>query len=38
LGRVASFLVQAFNLAPGEFIRVDGNYKPQGQLNSAQPG
>jgi hypothetical protein len=22
--------VQAFNLAPGEFIRVDGNYKPQG--------
>jgi hypothetical protein len=38
LGRVAGFLVQAFNLAPGEFIRVDGNYKPQGQLNSAQPG
>jgi hypothetical protein len=24
-------LVQAFNLAPGEFIRVDNNYKPQGQ-------
>jgi hypothetical protein len=21
--------VQAFNLAAGEFIRVDGNYKPQ---------
>jgi hypothetical protein len=31
LGRVAGFLVQAFNLAPGEFIRVDGNYKPQGE-------
>ena len=31
LGRVTGFLVQAFNLAPGEFIRVDGNYKPQGQ-------
>jgi hypothetical protein len=29
LGRVAGFMVQAFNLAPGEFIRVDGNYKPQ---------
>jgi len=29
LGRVAGFLVQAFNLAPGEFIRVDANYKPQ---------
>jgi hypothetical protein len=29
LGRVAGFLVQAFNLAPGEFIRVDSNYKPQ---------
>jgi hypothetical protein len=37
LGRVAGFLVQAFNLAPGEFIRVDGNYKPQGQLNRAEP-
>lgn len=36
LGRVAGFLVQAFNLAPGEFIRVDGNYKPQGQLNRAE--
>jgi hypothetical protein len=31
LGRVAGFLVQGFNLAPGEFIRVDANYKPQGQ-------
>jgi len=30
LGRVAGFLVQGFNLAPGEFIRVDANYKPQG--------
>ena len=35
LGRVAGFLVQAFNLAPGEFIRVDGNYKPQGQSVAA---
>jgi hypothetical protein len=35
LGRVAGFLVQAFNLAPGEFIRVDANYKPQGRLNRA---
>ena len=31
LGRVAGYLVQAFNLAPGEFIRVNNNYKPQGQ-------
>jgi hypothetical protein len=31
LGRVAGYLVQAFKLAPGEFIAVDGNYKPQGQ-------
>jgi hypothetical protein len=31
LGRVAGSLVQAFNLAPGEFIRVDANYRPQGQ-------
>lgn len=31
LGRVTGFLVQAFKLAPGEFIRVDANYKPQGQ-------
>jgi hypothetical protein len=30
LGRVAGSLVQALNLAPGEFIHVDGNYKPQG--------
>ncbi len=35
LGRVAGSLVQAFNLAPGEFIRVDANYKPQGELNRA---
>lgn len=38
LGRVAGFLVQAFNLAAGEFIRVDASYKPQGQLNRAEPG
>jgi hypothetical protein len=38
LGRVAGFLVQAFNLAPGEFIRVDANYKPQGRSNCAEPG
>ena len=38
LGRVAGFLVQAFNLAPGEFIRVDANFKPQGRSNSAEPG
>jgi hypothetical protein len=38
LGRVAGFLVQAFNLAPGEFIRVDANYKPQGRSNRAEPG
>jgi hypothetical protein len=31
LGRVAGSLVQAFNLAPGEFIRVDANYRPLGQ-------
>ena len=36
LGRVAGFLVQTFKLAPGEFICVDGNYKPQGQLNRVQ--
>lgn len=29
LGRVAGFLVQAFSLAPGEFIRVDANCRPQ---------
>jgi len=38
LGRVAGFLVQAFNLAPGEFIRVDVNYKPQERSNRAEPG
>jgi hypothetical protein len=38
LGRVAGFLVQAFNLAAGEFIRVDANYKPQGRSNRAEPG
>jgi hypothetical protein len=31
LGRVAGSLLQAFNLAPGEFIQVDANYRPQGQ-------
>jgi len=36
LGRVAGFLVQAFNLAPGEFIRVDANYRPQGQSGGAE--
>jgi hypothetical protein len=36
LGRVAGFLVQAFKLAPGEFIRVDANYRPQGQLDRAE--
>jgi hypothetical protein len=30
LGRVAGSLVQGLNLGPGEFIRVDNNYKPQG--------
>lgn len=33
LGRVAGVLVQAFNLASGEFVRVDGDYKPQCQSN-----
>ena len=37
LGSVAGFLVQAFNLAPGEFIRVDANYKPQGRPNRVEP-
>lgn len=36
LGRVAGSLVQTLKLAPGEFIRVDGNYKPQGQLDRAE--
>ena len=36
LGRVAGFLVQAFNLAPGEFIRVDTNYRPQDGLRCAE--
>ena len=36
LGRVAGFLVQAINPAPGEFIRVDANYRPQEQLRSAE--
>jgi hypothetical protein len=35
LGRVAGVLVRAFKLAPGEFIRVDGNYKPQAELDRA---
>jgi hypothetical protein len=38
LGRVAGFLVQAFNVAPGEFIRVDANYKPHGRSSRAEPG
>jgi hypothetical protein len=28
LGHVTGFLVQAFNLSPGEFVRIDGKYKP----------
>jgi hypothetical protein len=36
LGRVAGFLVQAFNLRAGEFIRVDANYRPQGQRDRAE--
>lgn len=36
LGRVAGFLVQAFKLASGEFVRVDGDYKPQGKLNAPE--
>jgi hypothetical protein len=32
LGRVAGFLVQTLNLGPGEFIRVDANYRPQRQV------
>lgn len=36
LGRVAGFLVQAFNLAPGEFIRVDANYRPQDELRRTE--
>ena len=36
LGRVAGFLVQAFNLAPGEFVPVDGNYKPLAQVDRAE--
>jgi hypothetical protein len=36
LGRVAGFLVQTFNLRPGEFIRVDANYQPQGQLHRVE--
>jgi hypothetical protein len=36
LGRVAGYLVQAFNLAPGEFIQVDGNYKAQAQLDRGE--
>ena len=38
LGRVAGFLVQAFNLTAGEFIRVDAHYKPQGRSNRVEPG
>lgn len=36
LGRVAGIVVQAFNLASGEFVRVDSDYKPQGRLNAAE--
>jgi hypothetical protein len=38
LGRVGGLLVQGFNLASGEFIRVDANYKPLGQPDRAQSG
>ena len=31
LGRAAGFLVKGFNLAPGGFVRVDANYRPQEQ-------
>ena len=37
LGRVAGLLVQAFKLAPGEFLRVNANYKPQGPLTGREP-
>jgi hypothetical protein len=37
LGRVTGLLVQNFKLAAGEFIRVDANYKPQGQSDRAEP-
>ena len=36
LGRVGGFFVQAFKLAPGEFIPVDSNYKPLGRLDRAE--
>jgi hypothetical protein len=29
--------VQAFNLARGEFVRVDANYRPQDQLDRTEP-
>ena len=29
LGHVTGFLVQAFKLSPGEFVRIDGKYKPR---------
>ena len=38
LGRVAGSLVRKLNLAPGEFIRVDANYRPQGQLGRVESG
>jgi hypothetical protein len=28
LGQVTGFLVQTLKLSPGEFIRIDGKYKP----------
>jgi hypothetical protein len=38
LGRVTGFLVQAFHLGRGEFIRIDGKHQAHGkvQLNSAR--
>ena len=35
LGRVSGFLVQAFKLAPGEFIPVNSDYKRLGRLDRA---
>ena len=36
LGRVAGFLVQTFNLNPGEFVRVDATYRPQDKANRTE--
>ena len=38
LGRVTGSLVRKLNLASGEFIRVDANYRPQGQLERVESG